>query len=66
MDEKAELGLGRGEKETEKALLVILEETGDEVWVPKSQIHDDSEVFKEGQSGEVVVSAWWAEKKGLV
>jgi hypothetical protein len=39
-------------RETAKALLVessFFDEYGDgEVWIPKSQIHDDSEVFREG------------------
>lgn len=37
-----------------------------EFWVPQSQIHDDSEVWKPGQTGRLVVNEWWAEKKGLI
>jgi hypothetical protein len=48
---------------TEKALLVELE-TGDEVWVPQSVIHDDSEVYRAGDAGELVVLAWFARKQG--
>jgi len=51
-------------RETEKALLVKLE-TGDEKWVPKSVIHDDSEVYAKGHSGKLVVKGWWAEKEEL-
>lgn len=36
------------------------------VWIPKSQIHDDSEVWKKGQTGALVITRWIAEQKGLV
>lgn len=50
-------------KETDKALLVEID--GDEHWIPKSQIDDDSEVYQEGDEGELVVSMWLAEQKGI-
>lgn len=62
-----DLGYGECTRETHKdgkkpgALLVKFED-GKELWIPKSVIHDHSEVWKEGQDGEVVVFAWWAEK----
>lgn len=53
--------------ETTDAICVITEEDGDEqVWIPKSQIHDDSEVFEKGGSGKLIVTQWIAEKKGWV
>jgi hypothetical protein len=54
------------ENETAKALLVRID--GRSVWVPKSQIHDDSEVYDadNNRSGKLIVSQWWAEKEGLV
>lgn len=58
------LGNGRVKRATDLALLVELD-TGDEPWIPKSQIHDDSEVYEEGHEGDVVVTTWWAEKNGL-
>lgn len=52
------------EVETERAILVEIE--GEKVWVPKSQIHDDSEVYsKRSGGGVLIVSRWWAEQKGL-
>ena len=33
------------------------------VWIPQSQVHADSEVWMNGQSGELVVTGYWAEKK---
>lgn len=50
-------------KETEKALLVDID--GEEHWLPKSQIHDDSEVYAEGGEGVLVITEWIAEQKGL-
>lgn len=54
-------------RETEKALLVRLE-TGDELWVPKSQIHADSEVYDAGEhaDGELVIAEWFARKERLL
>lgn len=59
-----EIGEAEAIRETEKALLV-LRETGDEVWIPKSVIHDDSEVYQEGDDGKLVVAEWFAEQEGL-
>jgi len=51
--------------ETEKALLCAYDDDGDSFWVPKSQIHDDSEVYEKGNKGTILVSKWWAEKEGF-
>ena len=64
-------------KDTGKALLVrvdvddpVYEMSGEGnledglLWVPQSQIHDDSEVWQEGDSGTLVVTRWIAEQKG--
>lgn len=51
---------------TPKALLVEYE--GEEIWVPKSQIQDDSEIYSAkqiGETGELVIPYWLAEEKGL-
>lgn len=49
-------------KKSKLALLCVID--GDEVWVPDSQIHDDSEVSEQGHEGKLVVTKWWAEKNG--
>jgi hypothetical protein len=38
------------------------------LWIPKSQVHDDSEVYDvcEGREGKLVITQWFAEKTGLV
>jgi hypothetical protein len=50
--------------ETPKALLVDIE--GEEVWIPLSQIDDDSEVYKANTCGRLVITEWIAKAKGLV
>lgn len=51
--------------ETEAALLVRLED-GAETWIPLSHVDDDSPCYRKGDTGTLIVSAWIAEKKGLV
>lgn len=68
-DDGANLGTGTALKETGKALLIELDEHGEEKWIPKSVIHADSEVFSlnaDENVGEVVVMYWWAEKEQLI
>lgn len=39
-----------------------------EMWVPKSAIHDDSEVFgalRDNSTGKLVLQAWYAREEGL-
>jgi hypothetical protein len=61
--EPVSLGTATVKRETPKALLVEVE--GEEMWVPKSVIHEDSEVWQgEQDDGELVVKRWWAEKEG--
>lgn len=55
-------------RETSKAYLVRCEvgpQQGREWWVPISVVHDDSEVYSDGQNmyaGRLVVKMWWYEK----
>ena len=66
------LGAGKAIRESHsgKALLVALDDEFDpfgknvEIWIPKSVIHDDSEVYEEDDEGEILVHLWWAEKNG--
>lgn len=51
---------------TPKAVLVKLPEMEKPIWFPQSQIHANSEVWKEGDEGTLVVKRWIAEQKGLV
>lgn len=61
----ASLGEVEITKATDKALFAVpKDDTG--FWVPKSVVHDDSEVWKDGDKGDLVVKQWWAEKEGRV
>ena len=54
-------------EERDHAILIMLTETQDTHWVPKSVIHEDSEVFDmEHSEGTMIVHRWWAEKEGLL
>lgn len=35
-------------------------------WVPKSQIHDNSEVYERGHVGNLVVTRWFAKQRGWI
>lgn len=61
-NDPAEVGECKCIKETPNAILV--DKNGGQSWIPKSQIHDDSEVWKLGQKGKLVIFKWLAEKKG--
>ena len=55
--------------QTEKAIQVEIGDgpkTGEIVWIPQSQIDDDSEIWKKGDCGKLVISEWIANEKGLI
>ena len=60
----AYVGDFRCTRETDKAILVSDGTT--ELWVPKSVLHDNSEVYSDGDEGDLVVLEWWAEKNGFL
>lgn len=65
-DKPVNLGRVQVVRATSKALFVHIDEDDNEVWIPKSVIHDDSEVWQEdSEPGEMVVAAWFARKEGL-
>ena len=49
---------------TEKAILCLID--GKQHWIPQSQIQPDSEVWKRGDKGTLVISRWIAEQKELL
>ncbi len=53
-------------KETVLAILVRIPDVEGDEWIPKSVIHDDSEVWKAGDEGTLIVQGWWAEQNGLI
>jgi len=52
--------------ETPKGLWISASEFDENVFVPYSQIHDDSEVYRVGHDGALVVNEWFAEQRGWV
>jgi hypothetical protein len=50
--------------ETELALLCIIDDK--QRWIPKSVVHEESEVSADGDTGTIVLMRWFAEKEGLV
>ena len=52
------------EAETDLALLCNIDDK--KHWIPKSVVHEDSEVSSEGDTGTIVIMRWFGEKEGLV
>jgi len=54
-------------RETESAFLILIDEDGQEEWIPKSQIHPESvnELAVGDEDVTVTISEWIADKKGL-
>lgn len=53
-------------KETPKALLINIPYIDDQDWIPKSQIHDNSEIYEDKQKGVLALNLWLVEKKGWI
>lgn len=51
-------------RETNNALLIYAS-TG-EHWIPRSQLHHDSDVYKRGHTGNITVSKWIAKERGFI
>ena len=54
--------------ETRNGLSLLMEcsDFDEPKWVPKKCIHDNSEVYRKGDSGTLILQRWWAEKEKLV
>ena len=54
--------------QSDKAICVIgMEVTkGIAEWIPQSQVHADSEVYKRGDTGELIITGYWAQQKGWI
>lgn len=58
------MGMAEVRGHTDKGLWLYIEDLDDEVFVPYSQIHEDSEVFEElSEPGELIVTEWFARKR---
>lgn len=65
-DKGVRLGAATCVRETDKAILVEVDDFEHQAWIPKSCIHDDSEVFEAGGEGELIVQTWFAKKEDWV
>lgn len=65
-DDSFEIADAMVKAETEKAILVTAPFLDEETWVPQSQVADESEVWKRGDMGTLVVTAWFARQRGWV
>lgn len=61
-DDGKEVGQAKALRETDLALLVRIDGKR-EMWIPKSQIHDDSECYEHGTEGKLIVKTWFYEKE---
>jgi hypothetical protein len=50
----------------DRALLVFVPDLEEQIWVLKSVVYDDSEVYKADTDSKLEVFEWWTTKKGLV
>jgi hypothetical protein len=52
-------------QEYEKAVVVVVDEDYEEHSIPKSQLHRYSDIQGLGDSGNLIITKWIAEKRGL-
>lgn len=50
--------------QTDKGLLI--DDGDNRVWIPKSEVRDDSETYKKGDAGTMILATWIAKEKGLI
>lgn len=50
---------------TRKSIRVTADILEEEIWIPLSQVSDDSEVYRVGTTGDLIISASIAREKGL-
>lgn len=61
--EKVRVYVDELKRQTEKAALCLID--GEEVWLPWSQIDEQSDIETDGDSGDAYIPLWLAEEKGL-
>ena len=66
MEFTVEYAKGIRDSDSGLALLVWIPEYEESFWIPNSQILEESEVYKPGTEGELVVTEWLATEKGWI
>lgn len=51
--------------EYENSIIVTVDEDYEEHSIPRSQLHSDSDIHGFGDSGNLIITKWIAEKRGL-
>jgi hypothetical protein len=64
MSDPVNLGQAECTHETDLAIKCTVDDMDEPVWIPKSQIHDNSEVYKKGHEGDLIVTSWLAKQQG--
>jgi hypothetical protein len=52
--------------QSNKAIRVRLADRVTPIWIPRSLVDDDSEVYERGHTGTLVLPEWWCIQEGLV
>ena len=58
-------GPARGLRKSESGKALLVEVDEQTAWIPQSQIDEDPEVWRPGDTGELVIPQWLAEEKGF-
>lgn len=53
-------------KDSGLAVLVRAPSLKRDIWVPQSCVHEDSEIYRDGEVGTIGIKESWAEKEGLI
>lgn len=66
MDIPHNMGTAEVKGSTPNGLWVVIEDLGEEeVFIPHSQVHEDSEVYmSDSPPGDLIISTWLAEQRG--
>lgn len=64
-DEDKFVTIGDVQSLSESPRAVLVYAKGREHWIPKSQIHDESEVYERDQWGDLIITKWIAKERGL-
>lgn len=64
-DSRSVVGKARALRLSPSKLGLLVRLDGKEKWLPLSCIHDDSEVYRPGDDGLLILKRWFAEREGL-
>lgn len=54
-------------RESDDAILVLIPDIDDDpIWIPRSQVHPYSDIRESGDTGDLVVTTWFAEQRSWI